>query len=40
MMATTGALLGLLSVACVAFEATWSAAMFGVIALWLISHTM
>lgn len=38
MMEITGALLGLFSAVCVAFEATWSAAVFGAIALWLISH--
>jgi hypothetical protein len=38
MLVTTGALLCGLAVLAVAFEATWSAAVFGAVAFWMISH--
>jgi hypothetical protein len=38
MLATTGVLLCGLAVICVAFEATGSAALFGAVGMWMISH--
>jgi hypothetical protein len=38
MLSTTGTLLVFLGVICVAFEATGSAALFGALGLWMISH--
>jgi hypothetical protein len=38
MLATTGILLAALAVLCVALEATWAAAVFGAVGMWMISH--
>jgi hypothetical protein len=38
MLATTGVLLAFLAVISVAFEATWAALVFGVVAFWMIGH--
>ena len=38
MLATTGILLAALAVLCVALEATWPAAAFGAVGMWMISH--
>jgi hypothetical protein len=38
MLATTGILLAALAVLSVALEATWPAAAFGAVGMWMISH--
>ena len=38
MLVTTGTLLVFLAVICVAFEAIGSAALFGAVGMWMISH--
>ena len=38
MLATAGALLAGLAVFCVMLEATWPAAVFGVVGMWMIGH--
>jgi hypothetical protein len=38
MLGTTGVLLAALAVVCVMLEATWPAAVFGAVGMWMISH--
>ena len=38
MLGTTGVLLAGLAVICVMLEATWHAALFGALGMWMISH--